>query len=151
LSLYLLLKFAHVLSAIVAVGFNVSYGLWIARARRGPEHMGHVLRGIKFLDDRLANPAYVLLLLTGIAMIVVGDIPTDTLWIGVSLALYIVTAILGLGFYSPTLKKQIEAADRGGPGDPDYQRLAKRGSMLGAIMGVIVVDIIFLMEVKPGA
>jgi hypothetical protein len=34
MSAYTILKFAHVLLAIVAVGFNASYGVWIARAAR---------------------------------------------------------------------------------------------------------------------
>jgi uncharacterized membrane protein len=150
MSLYNIIKFVHVLSAIIAVGLNVSYGIWIGRSRRSPEHMGFVLRGIKFLDDRIANPAYILLLITGIAMIIVGDVATNRLWIGLSIALYIVVAILGLGFYTPTLRRQIEAYDRSGPDDPEYQRLSKRGSVLGGVMGVIVFVIVFLMVVKPG-
>ncbi len=42
--------------AISAIGFNASYGIWLARAGREPEHLGHVLRGIKTLDDLFANP-----------------------------------------------------------------------------------------------
>jgi hypothetical protein len=57
--------------AIIAVGFNASYGTWLARAAREPEHQAHVLRGIKVLDDRFANPAYALLLVTGLAVDVV--------------------------------------------------------------------------------
>ena len=47
--LYPWLKTLHILFAIVAVGFNISYGIWQARAAREPEHMGYALRGIKFL------------------------------------------------------------------------------------------------------
>jgi hypothetical protein len=54
---YTILKWVHVLMAIIAVGFNASYGVWLARAARAPEHESHVLRGIKVLDDRFANPA----------------------------------------------------------------------------------------------
>ena len=57
MSLYTVLKFVHVVLAIVALGFNASYGLWLRRAAQEPEHAPHVLRGIKFLDDRLATPA----------------------------------------------------------------------------------------------
>ncbi len=68
-SIYTLLKFAHILLAIIAVGFNASYAIWIRRATREPQHLGHVLRGIKFLDNRLANPGYGLLLVTGLSMV----------------------------------------------------------------------------------
>jgi hypothetical protein len=54
-----LTKFVHVLLAIVAVGFNASYGIWLARAAKAPQAtQSHVLRTIKFIDDRFANPAY---------------------------------------------------------------------------------------------
>ena len=39
MSLYSVLKFFHVLLAIVAVGFNASYGIWLARAAKEPEHV----------------------------------------------------------------------------------------------------------------
>jgi hypothetical protein len=48
----------HVFLAIVAVGFNISYSVWLAREARDPtEQCLYVLRGIKILDDRFANPA----------------------------------------------------------------------------------------------
>jgi hypothetical protein len=51
---------------------NASYAIWLARAAREPQHLGHVLRGVKLLDDRFANPAYGLLLVTGLLNVVVG-------------------------------------------------------------------------------
>jgi hypothetical protein len=45
--LYLLLKWLHVLAAIVAVGANVTYGIWIAGPSRHPEALSFTLRGIK--------------------------------------------------------------------------------------------------------
>lgn len=35
---YEVLKFFHVLFAIVAVGFTASYGIWLARAARERDH-----------------------------------------------------------------------------------------------------------------
>lgn len=55
---YELLKYVHVLMAIVTVGFNASYAIWLRRAARAPEHRSFALRGVKLLDDRFANPAY---------------------------------------------------------------------------------------------
>jgi hypothetical protein len=65
-----------------------------------------VLRGIKVLDDRFANPAYALLLALGIAMVLESGIPWSTFWIAASLVIYVVlvlTAVLG---YTPTLPTQ---------------------------------------------
>lgn len=47
MTLYEFLKFLHVLLAIVAVGANATYGIWLARAAREPEHTGYALKGIQ--------------------------------------------------------------------------------------------------------
>ena len=68
--LFVLLKFVHVLAAIIAIGFNASYGLLIGRARAAGmdgREMGFALRTVKVMDDYIANPCYGLLLVTGVA------------------------------------------------------------------------------------
>lgn len=149
MTLYEFLKFVHVLLAIVAVGFNASYGIWIARAAKEPEHELHVLRGIKFLDDRIANPAYALLLVVGIALVVVGDWKITTFWILTSLVLYVVTTIVAAALYSPTLRRQIALLEAGRGKTDEYAGLSKRAGMLGGVLGALVVSIVFLMVTKP--
>lgn len=143
------LKFVHVLLAMVAVGFNASYGIWLARAAKAPQAtQSHVLRTIKFLDDRIANPAYGLLLLTGLLMIFSAGIPVR-LWIALSIGLWLVLIVVGLGVYTPTLRDQIRVLESEGPGSEEYQRLSSRGRTLGIVLGIIVVVIVFLMVTKP--
>jgi len=36
MSLFVIVKFLHVLLAIIAVGFNATYGVWLARVAREP-------------------------------------------------------------------------------------------------------------------
>lgn len=146
---YDLLKFVHVLLAIIAVGFNASYGIWLARAAREPEHLGHVLRGIKTLDDRVANPAYVLLLVTGLLTAFAGGIPLETFWIAASIGLWVVLVLVGLGIYTPTLRRQLALVESGAASGPEYDSLARRGTVVGVLLGVIVVVIVFLMVTKP--
>ena len=146
---YTALKYAHVLSAIVAVGFNASYAIWLARAARDPEHELFVLRGIKILDDRFANPAYALLLVTGLAMVVVGHLDLSTFWLAAALVLYAILVALGLGVYTPTLRRQIQTLEAVGPSAPAYRTLARRGSIVGGVLAAIVLVIVFLMVTKP--
>jgi uncharacterized membrane protein len=87
MTLYSWVKYAHILMAITAVGFNASYGIWLARAAREPDHLSHVLRGIKILDDRFANPAYGILLLTGLWMVIISPWELTTFWIASALVL----------------------------------------------------------------
>lgn len=149
MTLYEFLKFVHVLLAIIAVGFNASYGIWIARAAKEPEHELHVLRGIKFIDDRIANPAYGLLLVIGIALVFVGDWEITTFWILTSLILYAVVTVLAITTYSPALRQQIALLEAGRGKSDEYAALSKRAGMVGGLMGALVVAIVFLMVTKP--
>lgn len=147
---YNFIKFIHVVLAIIAVGFNASYGIWLARAANAPQAtQSHVLRTIKFLDDRFANPAYGLLLLSGLFMAFSAGIPFSRLWIAGGIGLWLVLVYVGLGFYTPTLRDQIRVLESEGPGSEEYQRLAARGRSLGIVLGIIVVAIVFLMVTKP--
>ncbi len=151
MDLYPWLKALHVLLAIVAVGFNMSYGIWQARAARDEQHMGYALRGIKFMDDRIANPAYVGLAVVGVILVLIGPYEFEQLWVAVSIGLYVLLVIVGLALYSPTLKRQIAAYEDAGARTDEFAALTSRSRMLGAVLGVIVVAIIVLMVVKPGA
>jgi uncharacterized membrane protein len=150
MTLYELLKFVHVLLAIVAVGFNASYGIWVARAAKEPEHELHVLKGVKFLDDRIANPAYGGLLALGLWMVAIGPYDITTPWIVTGLVLYVVVTLLAITLYSPTLRRQIALLETGAGGSAEFAALSKRAGLLGPLLGVLIVAIVFLMVVKPG-
>ena len=149
MDLYLWLKTLHILFAIVAVGFNISYGIWQARAAREPQHMGYALRGIKFLDDRVANPSYAGLLVVGIILVLIGPYEFTTFWVAVSIGLYVAMAAVAFFFYSPTLKRQIAAYEASGAQSAEFVQLGARGRMVGIVLAVLVVAIIVLMVVKP--
>ena len=150
--LFIVLKFFHVLFAIIAIGFNATYGLIIGKARAsgvdGPE-MAFALRTVKAMDDYVANPCYVLLLVTGVGMVHAAGYPWSLKWIHGSLALLAIVAVLGFGFYTPTLRKQIAVLESRGPSDPEFARLGTRGAILGGIMALLVITIVALMVFKP--
>ena len=148
-TVYLLLKILHIFAAIVALGTNVTYGVWIGRAKREPASLPFALRGVKFLDDRIANPCYGLLVLTGFAMAGVSKTPLTTPWILAAIALVVVVFTVAMFGFTPTLRRQIETLGRTGAGSPEYLALAARVTRLGAILGVLVVTIVILMVVKP--
>jgi uncharacterized membrane protein len=147
---YELLKFVHVLMAILAVGFNASYAIWLRRASREPEHQSFALQGVKALDDRFANPAYAVLLVTGLIMVLTTPgLHITTFWVLAGLGLYVVTVIVAAGVYTPTLRRQIEALEAEGAGSARYRALARRSTVSGMALGVIVTVIVFLMVTKP--
>ena len=146
---YEFVKFLHVLLAIVAVGFNATYGIWLTRAAKEPEHEAFTLRGVKLLDDRFANPAYGLLLVTGLLMVWIGDLDLTQFWLLAALALYAVAVGLGLLVYTPTLRTQIAVLETAGAASTEFQSLSRRGTTVGIVLAVDVIVIVFLMVTKP--
>jgi len=149
MNLYLILKYFHILVAIVAVGFNATYGVWLARAAQEPEHMLHVLRGIRTLDNVFANPAYALLLITGLGMLIVGGIALTTFWIVVALILYGLAIVVGIVMFAPVLRRQVSLLESGAGQTPEFRQLARRSTNLGIVTMVDVLLIIVMMVFKP--
>jgi len=146
---YLALKFIHIAAAITAVGSNITYGVWNIRAQSNPAQLGFALKGIKFIDDRIANPAYGVLFLTGLLMVFVNHWPIGSLWIVLALILFVVLAALAFRVYSPLLRNQIRLVDAGDTTSPEFERLSRRSAMLGPILGLLAVLILIMMVFKP--
>ncbi|HZO95145.1 MAG TPA: DUF2269 family protein [Candidatus Baltobacteraceae bacterium] len=146
---YLALKFVHIVLAIVAIGANITYGVWIARAKKHPAFAATALRGVKFIDDRMANPAYLLMLPTGALMVWLAGYSFATRWIAWAMALWLVAVLLGYLGYTPALASEIRAIDSDGPDSPAAAAASRRGGIFAAILAVVVVGIVVLMVFKP--
>jgi uncharacterized membrane protein len=144
----LLLKLIHVLAVIVAVGANVTYAFWIAAAGRDRARLLFAIHGIRRLDRTLALPAYVVVLGTGIAMVLVGVYTFEMGWIALSLVLYVLVAILGITMFAPAIRRQLAEAEAD-PTSPAYEAAARRSAALGYATVAIVAVIVGLMVMKP--
>jgi uncharacterized membrane protein len=145
---YSLLKYLHVLLAIVAFGSNIGYGIWKGLAAREPAQEAFVRRGVSFIDNRVANPAYGLLLITGLALVVVGKWGLQG-WIIAALILFALLIVIAVGFYSRVMRQQLQVIDKEGTASPTFKRLEGQATTYGLISLVIVLAIIFVMVVKP--
>jgi len=148
-SLFALLKFAHVLLAVVAIGGNLTYALWLRLGEREPEHLAYTIRGIRAIDRRVANPAYALLFVTGIAMVFFGGIPLTRPWLLAALAIYVAAALVGFFAFGPVVRAELAALERGGVGNPEYVRRRAQARALGLATTVMVLAILALMVLKP--
>ncbi|HKW71254.1 MAG TPA: DUF2269 family protein [Candidatus Dormibacteraeota bacterium] len=146
-SFYIVLKFIHILAAITAVGANITYGVWNARVGNEPSHAAFALKGIKFIDDRIANPSYGVVLITGLLMIFAGNWGFK-LWIVLALILFAVL-IAGGVTYTISLRNQVKLADSGDVTSSAYQALDRRTAIIGASLAVPVLLILVMMVFKP--
>jgi len=132
------------------LGANVTYGIWLAAAGRNPAALPFALRTIKLIDDRLANPSYGMLLVTGIILLLIPEgYSFSTPWVGLAIGLYIVAVLVGVLGYSPALRRQIALAENPGPGSGDYAAAARRGTLMGILLVGLVVVIELVMVTKP--
>jgi uncharacterized membrane protein len=145
----MLLRFAHVLLAMIAVGANLTYALWLRIGERDPEHLAYTIRGIRAIDRRVANPAYALLLVTGLAMVVFSGVPLAQGWLVVALALYVAAALVGYFVFGPVVRRELAALERGGVGDLEYLRFRGHARRLGILTTTVVLIILALMVTKP--
>jgi uncharacterized membrane protein len=149
---YTLTKFFHILFAIIAVGYNASYGLWLARAAREPTATQlFTLRTIRFMDDRIANPLYGLLALSGLLMVYTAGYPLTTLWIAAAIVLYVIVLILAVTVITPNFRTAMKTLESDGPDSASYKAAMSRGRAFGLGISVVVLAIVFLMVTKPGA
>jgi uncharacterized membrane protein len=149
MGLFHVLKFIHIFAAITAVGMNISYGIWLGRAGSDLARNTFALKTIKFVDDRIANPAYGLLLITGLLMVFTLPVPITTLWIEIALVLYVLLMGVGIGIYSPTLRHQVRLAEAGDVTSAEFASLSSRGLVLGIVLGVLAFLILVMMVFKP--
>ena len=148
MSLFLALKVIHVLAAITAVGANVTYAFWLCRAGTDRDRLLFSIDGVRRMDRVIANPAYILLLVTGVLMVLTGAYSFETGWIAAAIVLYIVTAIVGITLFAPALRRQQAEAERD-PTSPAYAAAANRSNLFGVLTVVIVIVIVYLMVAKP--
>lgn len=161
ISLYDISVFVHVTA--VVVGFGATFALALAfpvAVSLDPRHLPYVHRLSRAVNQRLATPALVVILLTGIYQTTDGDWGFDEPWISATFAIVIALGALTGAYFIPTDRRLEAMAARelaeSAPGrraelSEDYQRRARTEGMLGGVAGVLIVVAIFLMVTKPGA
>jgi uncharacterized membrane protein len=143
-----LLLLVHVLAAIVAVGANLTYAIWFRAAGTDQVRLVFVIRTVRMIDSRIANPAYIVLLVTGLLMVAGGVVSLTAGWILAALALYVATAVIGIAFFAPAIRRQLAEAERDVSSE-SYRAAAVRSTRLGILTTVLVLSIVALMVTKP--
>jgi len=152
-----ILVFIHVTAAVVGLGatFALAVGFPLAVRLGDPRLMPFVHKLSLEVTRKLASPALLLILITGIWQAVDGDFDFGAPWI--SGAFVIVLALGGLqgAYFTPTDRKlaamaEKELADGATELSADYQKQAQREGAIGALAGLLIVLAVFLMVTKPG-
>lgn len=140
----------HVLAAIAGLGANMTYVFWLAWAERDPAYFDVAVRGVHRLDRVLTNPAYAVILVTGILLVLAAVVwPFDQPWLLAGTLLYFVSGVISFALFVPSVRTQLAEAARS-PGGPAYMAAARRSRRLAWLGVVIVAVVVWLMMAKPG-
>lgn len=141
-------KFLHIAFAVVWVGGGILGTFFTERAKGAPPaHKLGIARDMEFVALRIFNPSAIAVLLFGILMVVTTDgIDFGQTWIVMGIAGIAVSAILGMAYFGPQVRKlvgQLESGDSGAD-----TRLASIAWM-ARIDVIILVVVVWAMVTKP--
>lgn len=140
--------FAHVGAAIVGVGANLTYLLWLRLAGRDRTRLTFAISGIRYLDRRLGMPSYAVLFVSGMALGLSGRWSFRGLWLMVGITLFIGLTYVGIVVLAPAIRRLLAAAEADPRGDA-YAREARFARLLFLISAGLMVAIVALMVFKP--
>lgn len=154
MSLYLLLKLAHIIGAAVLFGTGAGIAFFMLMAHRTGDArlIAHTAGVVVVADTLFTASAVVLQPLTGAALALLTGRSLTEGWIALSLGLYLVTG----AFWLPVVWMQLRmrdlaraAAAEGAPLPPEYHRLWRRWFAFGFPAFGAVLAILWLMTAKP--
>lgn len=144
---YVLLKFFHILIAILALGTSAGLGIVLEFYGDHPQHGPFLLRAVERMVAFFVIPGYVLMLVTGLWMVNLSW-PLTTKWVQAALALWGVGLAMLAGSLA-TIHEQRGLFETEGPTSTPYRRVSLLGRGLGAGGGLVVIIILYLMVFKP--
>jgi predicted integral membrane protein DUF2269 len=150
------LIFLHVLGAIVAFGPTFAFTIMGSMAGKEPQHANFSTRQSHAISMRLVYPLAIFQGVTGVLIILSVDYPVmSTPWLLIAIVLYLIALGYSLGVQRVAVERLIALTatppEPGSPPNPEIPATVKRIQRGGMLLGILIVVIVFLMVVKPGA
>ena len=154
MDLYTLLKVAHVIGATVLLGTGagIAFFMLVTHRTRDPALIAHTARTVVLADTVFTASAVILQPLTGAGLAHLAGYPLLSGWIGLSLALYVVTGLCWLPVVWIQIRLRdlaIKAVATGTPLPELYFHLFRLWFVLGLPAFAAVTGIVWLMVAKP--
>jgi hypothetical protein len=147
--------FLHVLGAIVAFGPTFAFSIIGAMGGREPQHANFATRVSARISDRLVEPLAIFQGVTGVALILIsGRDLLASRWLVVAIVLYLLALGYSLFVQRRDVTRIIDLTSAPPPPDatgppPGLPEVVSRVQRAGAVIGIVLVVIVFLMVVKP--
>jgi predicted integral membrane protein DUF2269 len=147
--------FVHVSAVVIGFGATFAESIMFPVAMSvGKQHLPYVHRLQLAINQRLASPALLVIIITGIYQ-TADRWEFSDFWISATFLIALILGGLNGAYFIPSDRRlaPMVARDLAESGEPsaDYQGQARRQGMFGALAGVLVLIAVFLMVTKPGA
>ena len=150
-TIYLLLKYLHVLAAIVWIGGM--FALTVLNARLAgtadPAARAAFGRQSEWFGRNAIGPAMLVVLLAGLAAAGRVGFPFGSLWIVWGLAGFVVSILIGVVAVSRTAAQLSVAARSAGMADSRVAALGRRLAVLNWINLLVLASVVYAMIFKP--
>ncbi len=154
MSLYLILKWLHVIGAAVlfGTGAGIAFFMFMAHRTRDPTLIAHTTGVVVIADLVFTATAVTLQPVTGATLAFIAGFPLFRGWVALSLGLYVLVG----AFWLPVVWMQLRmrdlarrAASEGAPLPDEYHRLWRLWFAFGFPAFGAVLAILWLMIAKP--
>jgi uncharacterized membrane protein len=151
--------FLHITAVVIGFGATFAESITFPVAMTmDKRHLPYVHRLQRAINQWLAGPALLVILLTGFYQVSDADFDFGDFWLSASMTIIIILAALQGGFFIPEDRRLQAMAERdiaaSGAGEitmsEDYMKRSRREGIVGALAGLLVVIAIYLMVTKPG-
>jgi uncharacterized membrane protein len=150
--MYQLVLYLHVISAVIWVGgaFAIQALAIVVSRSNDPLELPRLGSNLEFIGSRLFAPAAVLLFATGVVMTIQKWTLGQT-WIAVSVALWVLSAVLGAAYLAPGARRVAALFEAEGPSSVAARHLIGQMFVVSRLELVSFAVIIGLMVFKPGS
>jgi uncharacterized membrane protein len=154
MTIYFVIKYLHVLGAIVILGTGsgIAFFMLMAHLSKNADFIARTGGVVVIADTIFTLSAVIAQPITGMELMIVQSISVREHWILAALALYVLAGL----FWIPVVFMQVEmrdlaraAADKGEPLPPRYFALFRRWFIFGIPGFGSVMVILWLMIAKP--
>jgi uncharacterized membrane protein len=150
-NMYGLLKVLHVLSVVIWIGGVAALWTMALRLARAGNRtvVAAILPGVTRYGQRVAGPASIVVLITGISMAIIGHVG-QTLWVQLGMAGILLHFILGATLVRRTWTQLGRLASESAD-DTRFSAMARRATTVSWIYLLLMAAVITVMVFKPGS
>lgn len=151
--MYIMLKYIHVLTAIIMIGTTVVNGLIELRTfwRKDSEFSAFSLEIVMLLNNILMLPSLIILPLSGLLLALYVGYPLHSPWLLYSMILAVallIAFVIGYGMEKRMAQLARKSTEHGEPLNSNYYKVFHRAKWVGMFASIASLTVLYMMIAK---